>query len=579
MNKAFIFAYRVFKKDRRSSTYSFLLASLILPITTVVVLFATKRVVDIVQASAVHRSYTQMLMMVIQLVVILYINSINSSLQAISYTKLIEFSEVEEERVILDKNNKLCLEDLDSPKIKNMREKAKRFSFMTAFEQQVSYFSNLIEVISLIAILLYYHCFLLVAAVVMFLMICSNITKILARNKEKVYQKQTRMNRVCDYLFDQLTSRDNIMEIRVYGMFKYLSGKMLKIMIKNQKEIHKQVCTVEFVNVLQNLAMAILDSGSVILIVISSSNNIKTAGTFVILIQIVNELFSKIQALISCHSNVKASQIQYEAFSKFMDLPTVNKASLYLEKDKDGVEIDAYNISFRYRDNDFDTLNNVSLHIYPGEKVAIVGQNGGGKSTLIKLIMGLYEPRSGSIHWKMGGKEISIKDTVNVFRIVFQDFLKLLRTVRENIGMGNISNINNDNKLVNALKSADAKGIPVEFETKLGPEFGGQDLSGGQWQKLALARAYFSGHLVTIFDEPTAALDPYAEYEAFQSFIKLSEDTTAIIVTHRLYITKQVDRIIVLDKGKIVETGSHEELMKSNGKYAKMYNAQVSFYE
>jgi len=578
MNKVFFYAYDVFAKDNKKNTYTYLLTSLITSVMTIAVLFATKRVADIVQANAIHGSYRQILMMVIELIVILCISSISSSIQAISLTNLIEFSEFEQERTILNKNNQLCLEDLDSPEIKTLRGKARRFSFIDAFVQEVTYFTNLVVIVAMISILLYYHCFLLVGVIILLLLVRSQITKVLVQSKEKIYQKQATMNRVCNYLFQLLIERDNIMEIRVYGMFKYLRDRMLKTMVNSQKEIHNQVCIAEAINMLQNIVMSTLNGGAVVLIVLANSNRIGTVGTFVILFQITSQLFSGIQTLLGCYEQVKASQIQFKDFSEFMELPVTKRPSVYYETNNKGIEIHVDNVSFRYGDNQVDTLKNINLQIYPGEKIAIVGENGAGKSTLVKLIMGLYEPKTGRIHWKLGGRDIAIKETINGFKVVFQDYLKLLRTVRENIAMGDITQIDKDQKLLGALEKAGAKDIAAGLDTKLGPEFGGKDLSGGQWQKLAMARAYFSERLVTIFDEPTAALDSHAESEAFQSFVKLSGDNTAIIVTHRLYMTQFVDRIMVVDNGEIVEIGSHEELMQKNGKYNQMFSAQASFY-
>nr|WP_253074714.1 ABC transporter ATP-binding protein [Paenibacillus pseudetheri] len=163
-------------------------------------------------------------------------------------------------------------------------------------------------------------------------------------------------------------------------------------------------------------------------------------------------------------------------------------------------------------------------------------------------------------------------------RVVFQDFIKLQRPIRENIALGNMATIHDDSRLLSAMRTAEADNYGVALDSLVGPQFGGIDLSGGQWQRLAIARAYLNDGALMIFDEPTAALDPYAEQQAFDTFMKLGEQQTSIIVTHRLYMSKFVDRIFLFEDGEIVESGTHEELMRADGKYKKMFNRQSSLY-
>jgi len=243
-----------------------------------------------------------------------------------------------------------------------------------------------------------------------------------------------------------------------------------------------------------------------------------------------------------------------------------------------GLGITIEGLTFRYPTNETDTLKNINLTIKPGSKVAFVGENGSGKSTLIKMILGLYKPTTGSIKWYLDNQEIEANQVAKYCRVVFQDYTRLLRPVRENVAIGDMTKLDDDLALMNALESANANDFIKDLDSHIGPQFGGIDLSGGQWQRLATGRAYLRESLLTVFDEPTAALDPNSEKKAFEMFINLGGQQTSIIITHRLYMAKFVDEIYMFRNGEIVEHGTHEELIRAKGEYEKMFTQQASLY-
>lgn len=234
------------------------------------------------------------------------------------------------------------------------------------------------------------------------------------------------------------------------------------------------------------------------------------------------------------------------------------------------------NVSFKYATSEQMILNHINMKIQKGDKIAIVGENGAGKSTLIKLILGQYKPSSGEILWN-GQKEMN-----GEVAVVFQDFIKFELTLRENIALGNIKDFNNDKKMIETLERCDLMGLYEELgglDVVLGQVIdGGRQLSGGQWQKLAIARALFNNADFLVFDEMTAAIDPISEVEIYNKLIEICQDKTAIFISHRLGWTKNVDCIYVMENGRIVEFGKHHELMKKSTIYAHMYNQQASWY-
>ncbi|GJD23389.1 ABC transporter related [Rivularia sp. IAM M-261] len=244
--------------------------------------------------------------------------------------------------------------------------------------------------------------------------------------------------------------------------------------------------------------------------------------------------------------------------------------------------IEFKNVSFNYPDGRL-ALSNISFTIYPGETVALVGENGAGKTSLIKLLTRLYDPTSGSIFVDDTNlQDLDITQWRQRISVVFQDFGKYSLTLGENIKIGDLS-IEDTSRIDEAAQQAGIvsllKRLPQGYETPLGKQFDGTELSGGQWQKLAIARAFFRKDAqVLILDEPTAALDPRSEFDVYQRFTELARGKTTVLVTHRLASVRMASRILVLKQGCLLEQGSHEELINKGGEYAALWKMQAEQY-
>ena len=241
-------------------------------------------------------------------------------------------------------------------------------------------------------------------------------------------------------------------------------------------------------------------------------------------------------------------------------------------------------VSFTYPDTARPALDGVSLEIGAGEVVALVGENGSGKTTLAKIVAGLYRPQGGRVLW-------DDVDVANVDRdelrasiaVIFQDFERYLLPARENVGMGRHERIDDVADVIAAATRADAdeflSRLPEGYDTMLGREFsGGYDLSIGQWQRVALARAFFRDAPFVILDEPTAALDARAESRLFERLRELLEGRSVLLISHRFSSVRSADRIYVLDGGRVVEEGTHDELMAAGGRYAELFTLQARAY-
>ena len=241
-------------------------------------------------------------------------------------------------------------------------------------------------------------------------------------------------------------------------------------------------------------------------------------------------------------------------------------------------------VGFRYPESEEWALRNIDLSIRPGEKIALVGPNGAGKTTLIKLLSRLYDPTEGII--LIDGIDIRELDPVDLRQrigVIFQDFVRYHVPARENVGFGQIDSLEKIEQIIEAARKSGAhpiiENLPEGYETMLGRWFhGGHELSVGQWQKIALARAFMRDAEILVLDEPTASLDAETEYEIFRHFQELTEGKTAILISHRFSTVRMADRIIVIQEGRIAEIGSHPELLRQEGIYAHLFTMQAEGY-
>lgn len=247
---------------------------------------------------------------------------------------------------------------------------------------------------------------------------------------------------------------------------------------------------------------------------------------------------------------------------------------------KDSLELK--NVSFRYPNTDEDALNGINLTIRKGEKIALIGENGSGKTTLSKLMLGLYPPSAGEI--TLDGEDLkayNLKSFYEHFSMVSQDFVKYALLLRENVALGDIAKINEDEPITTTIERASAEEVLERtggLDGMLGREFEGTELSGGQWQKLAIARGLFKDYDFIVLDEPTSALDPIVETDIFKKFLDAMDNKTALIISHRVGLCRLADRIVVLKDGEICEVGSHDELMAKQGHYYELFTSQQMWY-
>lgn len=316
-------------------------------------------------------------------------------------------------------------------------------------------------------------------------------------------------------------------------------------------------------------------------------NGALTVGELTFLSGSFNRLKSGLERIFSSFTRIAESALYLRDYFDFVDIKShiiPNETLVPIPSEiKQGFTFEK--VSFSYPGAEETVLNEVNFTILPGEKIAFVGENGAGKTTLIKLMLRFYKPTSGRI--LLEGIDITNFDVIayqQLFGVIFQDFIRYELTIRENIGVGKIDELEDEARILRAAEQSLANSVLDEMTMGLDQQLGkrfklGKDLSGGQWQKIALARAYMKNADILILDEPTASLDARAEYEAFQRFIALTKDKTSVIISHRFSTVRMADRIMVLKNGRVLEIGTHEELMENRQLYAELFELQAQGYQ
>ncbi|HEX3047679.1 MAG TPA: ABC transporter ATP-binding protein [Bacillota bacterium] len=315
-------------------------------------------------------------------------------------------------------------------------------------------------------------------------------------------------------------------------------------------------------------------------------NHRLTLGDFTLYTGLASQLFSSIFGLISAISQVYDNEMRISNYRNFLAWKPRDpkRGTLILGDPKPKIEFS--NVFFNYPSTELNILKHLNFTIQPGEKIALVGKNGAGKSTIIKLLLQFYEPASGQIFINDRDiREYPLDELRKIFGVMFQDYVNYALTLRENIIFSDLAAAHEQERVNLACRISGVDQMaakwPQGLDTFLTKQFEetGVELSGGEWQKVALARAFYRKGGIMILDEPSAALDPEAEFQLFQYFKDLCEDKGAIFISHHLSSIAMVDRILVLEGGTIIESGSHQELMNQQGRYAYLFNLQTNKYK
>jgi ATP-binding cassette subfamily B protein len=407
-----------------------------------------------------------------------------------------------------------------------------------------------------------------------------------ARNSRDLYRfvrGMTPNERQRDYLGSVLTRRDPAKEVRAFGTAGFLRSRYDRLYderIQELRSLARRRTWRSLVGSLASAAVTALTVAALAYLFVSGRMDVGTAGAAVFGLY---QLGGRLRGLYSSATSLYEATLFIRDYASFLELePSLDGSPRSAPRRFE--RLAAEDVWFTYPDADEPAVAGVSLEIDAGEVVALVGENGSGKTTLAKIVAGLYRPQAGRVLWD--GVDVADVDQDELresIAVIFQDFQRYLLPARENIGMGRHARIDDVEAIVTAAERADAhdflSSLPESYETMLGREFaGGYDLSIGQWQRVALARAFFRDAPLVILDEPTASLDARAESRLFDRMRELLQGRSVLLISHRFSSVRSADRIYVLEEGRVVEHGSHDELMAGGDRYADLFTLQARAY-
>jgi ATP-binding cassette, subfamily B, bacterial len=398
--------------------------------------------------------------------------------------------------------------------------------------------------------------------------------------------RQTPIRRQLDYLRILGGSKEAAKELKLFGLKDFLTGKFTRL---SDQVYDEDIALARRKLVAGTLLSGIGTAGyysAYVFAVWRTVTGVFSFGTLTLLANAIREASSNLQQTFSTLSTIADQALFLTDLVAFFEMrPTIESKPNALPAPRPILRgFEFRNVSFRYPESSRLVLNNLNFHLRPGERVALIGENGEGKTTIVKLLTRLYDPFEGQV--LLDGVDLREYDLEDLYReigVIFQDYMRYDMTARENIAVGKIAEVNNLPLLQHAAQKSLADGVvgklPSGFDQMLGRRFdGGVDLSGGEWQKVALARAYLRDAQVLILDEPTSALDARSEYEVFQRFAELTTGKMALFISHRFSTVRMADRIVVLDNGRIAEEGDHDALTQLGGRYAEMFELQAASY-
>lgn len=399
------------------------------------------------------------------------------------------------------------------------------------------------------------------------------------------HMRMTTVARARSYLYRLLTEKDPAKEVRVFGLGDYLNTRHNVLYDQHLAELRKTTRRRFRIAVISTLGLAAaLGAGIAGLLALALSGRLELAETATAAGALLI-LGERIMTTVNSIGDMYESGLFVEDYTTFLAKAPLDHAATGTTPAPstfDRITVD--NVTFTYPAASTPALRDVSLQIEAGQVIALVGENGSGKTTLAKLLSRLYLPQQGRIAWD--GTDIADMDAAELHRriaVIFQDFARYQLTARENIGLGAVEHIDDQAAIETAARHAGADPfltkLPGRYETILSPEYdGGRDLSGGQWQRIALARAFIRDAPLIILDEPTASLDPRAEHDLFSRIRTLYTGRTVLLISHRYNTVRDADHIYVLHRGQIIEHGNHDQLIAQAGTYAELFTLQAAAY-
>jgi ABC-type multidrug transport system fused ATPase/permease subunit len=479
-------------------------------------------------------------------------------------------------------------ENIENPNFLDIKERARKFlyangqGFGVVLNSAFNILGNLFIFASIVVIISTLSVWVVLAFIGLVLLstlVDSNVRK----NYTKWDMEKAPIERKTSYLLNVSEDFSYGKDIRIYGAKDFLLQKISHHLELSNQFYKKQIKVLNQSKYFNSLMTLLRDGIAYSYLVFKVINNAVSIGDFSMYISAVSQFSSAMNELLQSILDIRQFSGYYDALEQYLNVPSkMREGEKRTDIDTKSLTIEFQDVSFRYAGQENYALRHVNIKIHPGEKIAIVGENGAGKTTFVKLLMRLYDPTDGCI--QLNGVDIKSLDYdyyQSLIAVVFQDYKLFSFTIKENVDFGKEEDDKIITRKLNQIGLQDKlESLPKGIDTYIHKTFeeDGFDPSGGEGQKIAIARALYKDASIIILDEPTAALDPRAEYNIYQNFNQLIEGKTALYISHRMSSARFCDQILVFRKGVICENGTHLELMEANGLYRELYSMQSQYY-
>jgi len=557
----------------------------------------TGLVIDsVVKAINIHSTAPIWLPIALQLGITL-LSSLLSNLSNIVQQLLQEQVSNRVQLEILKKANTLDLAFFENPEFYDkMRQAANQSTYqpVSMISQTFGLGQTTVTLISLIFLLTHLAWWLAIVALIVPIPAFFSSTRYGWRGYQ-LMRRQSPERRLMAYFVTLMTTDTYNKEVKLFNLGDFFIRKFWDLATRLYKQDKKLLLRRYNINFLWTGLTVVANSAIYLYVALQAVAGRITLGGLTLYTQTALQVGQNFQGLLNGISNTYENTLYVNTLFDFLEYqPSIvspqNSQPVVPPKELEGLDIEFRDVSFTYPGKDPETqaaLKHVSFTIHAGEAVALVGRNGAGKTTIVKLLTRLYDPDEGEI--LIGGrnvKEYDLKELREQIGVIFQDYVNYYMTAHDNIGVGRVDKIEHRELVVSAASKSGASSViehlPQGYDTMLGRWFkdlkDSTQLSGGEWQKIALARAFMRDARILVLDEPTSSLDAQAEHEVFTHFRALTEGKTAVFISHRFSTVRLADRIFVIENGSIIESGSHKELISLNGRYADLFNLQAEAY-
>lgn len=573
-------------KSSKKWTILLILIQLVQAILPLAVLYLTKLIVDTITAQQGTPNFSKVLQYVLMFGAIRLVMSILQNYQQLISETQQQLVTDYMSTIIIDKAVSIDMSYYENAQYHNTFHQAQRQAMyrpVQILRSLTDFVRNGFLLVSLAGLLIFLHW----GIAIILLAFALPIAGVKWYYSKKLYEwerQRTALEREASYLNQVLTTDTYAKEVRVFNLGTALKNQFIKV--------RKALFTEKYRIGQQRAHAGLLAQGAEItamtatyaFIAYRTLHGAITIGDLVMYFQAFQRgqvaIQQSLQSVVSLYNNRLFLSHLFELLNVKSRLQLAENPAPLADAMSEGIHLK--NVHFAYPNTEKLVLKNVDLTLKKGQVIALVGENGSGKTSLVKLLCRLYDPSQGAIFWDQQDiKTVGLKELRKKISVIYQDFSKYHFTAGENIRIGDLEQPMTSADLQVAAEKSDAysfiQELPQQFEQQLGRRFKkGAELSGGQWQKVALARAFYKDAEVIVLDEPSSAIDPLAEAAIFEQFRQLAKDKILILVTHRLYNLKIADKIVVLQEGSVVEEGTHKELFQAGGLYKEMFETQGS---